>query len=164
MKVVKNKVEFREVFISEINEVARLHNELAYFIQAETKDVYWDFGILSEEEISSHLSTFIDNPERRIYVARNEERIIGFIGGEIMQCHLPISSVNKIGYISGAFVLPEYRGIGVMKRLEGLITEYFKECGIKYAEVNFISQNLIAKKSWEGLGYHTFREQARKQL
>ena len=164
MKVGKDQVEFREAFISEINEVARLHNELAYFIQAEAKDVYWDFGILSEEEISKHLCTFFNNPERRIYVARDEERVIGFITGEIVQCHLPISSVKKIGYIAGAFVLPEYRGIGVMKRLEGLITGYFKECGIKYAEVNFISQNLIAKKSWAGLGYHTFREQARKQL
>lgn len=71
---------------------------------------------------------------------------------------------KKIGYISGAYVLSEFRGKGVMKSLEKIILDYFKQCGLKYIEVNFLSTNLIAKKSWEGLGYKTFREQARKEI
>lgn len=157
-------MEYREVLMSEVAEIAILHNKLAYFIQKETEDDYWDFGVLSEENISKHLSTFIGNSERKIFISRDDEKIVGFIAGEIIQCHLPISSVKKIGYISGAYVLPEFRGKGIMKSLEKMVLDYFKQSGLKYAEVNFLSNNLIAKKSWEGLGYKTFREQARKEI
>lgn len=158
------QLEFREMFINEVLEVAKLHNELAYFIQKETQDEYWDFGTLSEDSISKHIQIFVDNSEKKIFIAKDNDRIVGFIAGEIIQCHLPISSVNKVGYVSGAFVLPEYRGRGVIKTLESLLTEYFKACGLRFVELNFISKNILAKNSWERLGYKTFREQARKTI
>ena len=77
---------------------------------------------------------------------------------------MPISSIRKVGYISGAYVLPEYRQKGVVKKLESEIVKFFKAKGLKYAELNFLSQNNIARKSWEALGYKVFREQARKQI
>lgn len=158
------QLNFREMFINEVLEVSKLHNELAYFIQRETQDEYWDFEILSEDNISKHIQSFVDNAERKIYIAKDNDKILGFIACEIIQCHLPISSVNKVGYISGAFVLPEYRGKGILRSLEALVTEYFKACGLRFVELNFISNNILAKKSWEGLGYKTFREQARKTI
>jgi len=157
-------MELREVFADEIIEVAKLYNELAYYIQKETQDVYWDFEDLSLENISSHLSSYIGHPERKIFIAKDNEILIGFIVGEIIKCHLPISSIKDIGYISAAFVLPLYRGKGIMKRLESLQTEFFRQEGLNFMELNFVSQNLLAKKSWEGLGYKTFREQARKEI
>ncbi|TYQ15267.1 UNVERIFIED_CONTAM: ribosomal protein S18 acetylase RimI-like enzyme [Acetivibrio alkalicellulosi] len=157
-------MEYREIFSKEIKQVAKLHSELAYFIQQETKDDYWDFGILPIEGISEHLKGFINSPERKIFIAKEDEVIVGFIAGEIISCHLPISNTNKVGYISGAFVLTEYRGKGIMKKLEMHIVEFFKSCGINYLEVNFISNNLQAKRCWNGLGYKTFREQARKRM
>ncbi len=158
------QLEYREIQTIDIVEVAKLHNELAYHVQKETNDAYWDFDVLSEEDVSKHLATFIDLPDRKIYIARNNEKIAGFIAGEIMQCHLPISNVKKIGYISGAYVLPEYRGRGIMRFLEVLVIDYFKQYGIKYVELNFVSKNKIAKNNWENLGYRTFREQARKEI
>jgi len=157
-------MEFREVLISELGEVAKLHNELAYYIQKETEDVYWDFGVLSEENASMHLSTFIGSSKRKIFIARDAEKIVGFIVGEILQCHLPISSVKKIGYISGAYVLPEFRGKRLMKSLEILLSDFFRQCGLNHVETNFLSRNVLAKKTWESMGYRTFREQARKEI
>lgn len=157
-------MEYREIFVEEIEQVAKLHNELVYFIQKETKDDYWDFGILPIEGISEQLKEFITNSERKIYIAKENQIIVGFIAGEIISCHLPISSINKVGYITGAFVLTEYRGEGIMKKLEMQIMEFFKNHGINYVEVNFISNNLPAKRCWNGLGYKTFREQARKKI
>lgn len=148
----------------EILQVAKLHNDLVYFIQAETKDDYWNFDILSDEDTSNYLQEFIDTPERKIFIAKDKDLIVGFIAGEMIQCHLPISNVKTVGYISAAYVLPEYRGKGIMKKLESLLVEYFKKCGLKFIELNFISKNLLAKKNWECLGYEVFREQARKKL
>lgn len=152
------------MFQHEIPQVAKLHNALAYFIQETTHDEYWDFETLSEENISKHLETYLDHPERSVFIAVDDETVIGFIVGEIMGCHLPISSIKRVGYIAGAYVLPEYRGHGIMKKLEQLATEFFKACGVSYSELHFISANELAKKSWESLGYKTFREQARKKI
>lgn len=157
-------MEFREVLMEEIEHVAQLHNELAYFIQKKTRDEYWDFDILLTEGICEHLKGFVNNQERKIFIAKENERIVGFIAGEIIGCHLPVSSIKKVGYISGAYVLEEYRGIGVMKRLEILIREFFKNWGLDYIELNFISKNLTARKCWGSLGYEVFREQARKKI
>ncbi len=157
-------LDYKEILSGEVGQVIKLHNELAYFIQRETKDEYWDFGILSEDSARSHLEGFIDNPERKIFVAKNDEKIVGFIAGEIMQCHLPISSIAKVGYISGAYVLPEYRGKGIMGKLDNLIVGFFKDYGLKFVELHFITNNIIARETWNSLGYKTFREQARKRV
>lgn len=157
-------IQFREVLEEELLQVAKLHNDLAYFIQKETKDDYWDFEILCTTQTYEYLQTFINNPERKIYVAVDDKEVVGFLAGEIVLCHLPISSINKVGYISAAYVMPDYRGMKIMTELEKRITDYFKQCGLMYIEVNFIANNMLAKNTWKGLGYTTFREQARKKI
>lgn len=157
-------MEFREMRISEIKEVANLYNALARYIQKETEDHYWNFKVLPEEYFCECLQGYLDNQEHKILIAKEDDTIIGFIAGEIVPCHLPISSVKRVGYISGAYVLPEYRGQGIMKRLETLLVVYFKDCGLQFVELHFIVKNLLARKSWDALGYKTFREQARKRI
>ncbi len=157
-------MEFREMRINDVEQVAYLHNELAYYIQKETKDEYWDFEELSIDDVGKYLEEFINNEERKVIVTEENGRIVGFIAGEIVKCHLPISSILKVGYIAGAYVLPQYRGKGILINLEREIVMFFKAFGLKYVELNFISQNQIARKSWEALGYKVFREQARKQI
>lgn len=157
-------MEFREMQVNEVEHVAKLHNELAYYIQKETGDAYFDFGTLDLLGITKHLEEFINHPERKIYVAVEKAEVVGFIVGEIISCYLPISSIQKVGYISGAYTLPAYRGKGIMKKLESYIVEFFRQNKIVYAEVNFITDNVIAKNFWKDMGYTTFREQARKKL
>ena len=157
-------MQVREMNIDEVEKVGKLHNELAYYIQEETKDVYFNFDILDLQGISEHLKKYIDDSSKKVFIVEMDSEIVGFIAGEIIHCYLPISSTKKIGYISGAYVIPSLRGHGIMKNLERQITEFFRLNGIEYAEVFFISDNLVAKSCWEGLGYTTFREQARKKL
>lgn len=152
------------MLINEVEKVAKLHNELAYFIQKETKDDYFDFDNLDDVDINKHLETFINNPVRRIFITKENDVITGFIACEIINCFLPISSVKKVGYISGAYLLPEFRGQGIMKKMEKLAINYFKSTGLEFVELNFISKNSLAQKSWECLGYKTFREQMRKRI
>jgi GNAT superfamily N-acetyltransferase len=157
-------MEFGRMTVDETIMVAKLYNELAYFTQRETKDAYWDFGTLSAEPLSNNLKNIVEHPERRIFVARENNECVGFIAGEISQCHLPLSSTKKIGFISGAFVLPDYRGKGIMKTLEGRMVDFFRESGVKYSELFFIANNEVGRKCWNSLGYQTFREQARKPI
>jgi len=46
-----------------------------------------------------------------------------------------------------------------MKELERMLGEYCKKHGLAYVELNVMANNTIGKKSWEALGYKTFREQ-----
>jgi ribosomal protein S18 acetylase RimI-like enzyme len=92
------------------------------------------------------------------------DKIIGFIAGEILNCFLPISKVKKVGYISGAYVMPQYRGKNVMKRLEQMLIRFFKSKNLRYAELNVMTMNASGKEIWSRLGYSTFREQMRKTI
>lgn len=157
-------MEFGRMKIEETTQVAEMYNELAYFTQRVTKDDYWDFGTLSSEYMSNSLKGIVDHPERRVFVARENDQCVGFIAGEITQCHLALSSIKKIGFISAAYVADEYRGKDVMKTLEALMVDFFRECGVKYSELFFIANNEVGRKCWNSLGYQTFREQARKQI
>lgn len=159
---VDSKMECREMLITEIQEVAKLHNLLAYFIQKETKDDYFDFAELNEASLKHDLEGFINNPSRRIYITKENGAIVGFISCEIINCFLPISNIKKVGYISGAYVLPEFRGKGIMKKMETLAIDFFRSNGLKFIELNFLTKNTIAEKTWKSLGYITFREQMRK--
>lgn len=160
----QNEVRYREIEITDIAQIAELHNELVYFIQQQTGDDYWDFEEINTDDTVKYMSDFYHSPNCKIYVADHEDKIIGFIMGEVIRCHMPISKVTEVGYISAAYIREEYQRNGIMKRLEENLTHFFKTLGLHYIEVNFLYKNLGAKKCWEALGYNIFREQARKEL
>lgn len=157
-------MEFEEMTLDDITEVAKLYNELAYFIRDETKDEYFDFGALLDTEIEMKLKESIGKQGFTTIVAKEDGNVIAFISGEIKECFLPISKVKRVGYISGAYVLPKYRKKSILKNLESLLLKYFKTQGLSYVELNVITKNSIGKKSWESLGFKTFREQMRKKI
>jgi ribosomal protein S18 acetylase RimI-like enzyme len=158
-------MEFKEMLVEDVAEVAKLYNELAYFIKYESKDDYFNFDTLSETEFEKKLKESLKQPSTSItFVAKDGDSVIGFISGEVKECFLSISKIKKIGYIGGAYVLPSYRNKGIMKNLERLIIEYFKKQGLAYVELNVLTNNPNGKRSWESLGYKTFREQMRKKI
>ncbi len=159
-----NDIRYREAEIADITRIAELHNELVYYIQKQTRDDYWNFEEINTEDTVKYINEFYHSPNCKIYVADHEDKIIGFIMGEVIRCHVPISKVSEVGYISGAYIREDYQRNGIMKRLEEDLSHFFKKLGIQYVEVNFLSKNLGAKKCWEALGYNIFREQARKEL
>jgi ribosomal protein S18 acetylase RimI-like enzyme len=157
-------LKFSEMIMDDVAEVVKLYHELAYFIKDETKDEYFLFDTLLENELAKQLKESIRKPGLIIFVAKENGSVIAFISGEVKECFLPISKIKMIGYISGAYVLPNYRNKGIMKNLECLLLEYFKTQGLSYVELNVITNNFMGKKSWKSLGYKTFREQMRKKI
>lgn len=69
-------LEYREVLVDELEEVAVLYNELLYTIQKEDKDEYWDFEILSKEDTVNSLKEFINDSERKIFIAKEGEKVV----------------------------------------------------------------------------------------
>ncbi len=90
----------------EVTEVARLYNRLANFIKDETGDEYFNFNELSEEGLENQLLSFVNDPMKRIYIVKENDNVIGFIAGEIINCFLPISKISKVGYVAGEALIP----------------------------------------------------------
>lgn len=157
-------MEFCKMTKEDITEVAKLYTELIYFVKDETKDEYFQFDKVSENELEKQLTESIGKPELITFIAKEDGNIIAFISAEVKECFLPLSKIKKVGYIGGAYVLPHYRTKGIMKNLENLLIDYFKTQGLLYAELNVITNNFTGKRNWESLGYKTFREQMRKKI
>jgi hypothetical protein len=51
-----------------------------------------------------------------------------------------------------------------MKTLETMLMGFFGEHGVQQVELNVLAGSAAGKKSWEALGYRTFREQMRKTI
>ncbi len=144
--------------------IADFFSQLAVFVKDNTNDEYFNFDSLSTAGIEEDLRSSLSNDDCITYIAISNNEPIGFISGTIIDCFLPISKVNEIGYISGAFVAPSYRNMGIMKKLEDHAINFFREKNLKYIELNVISRNNIGKSCWNNLGYTTFREQLRKKI
>ncbi len=161
---MNNSIRYMEATKADIPQLAKLHNELVYFIQQQTRDAYWNFEELFIEDTIQYLNEFMLTPNCIIYIATYGDEIVGFIMGEVIRCHLPVSKVSEVGHISAAYIREEYQRKGIVKRLEENVIHFFKTLGIQYVELNYMYENIGAKKCWDALGYHIFRVQARKRI
>ncbi len=97
-------VEYREISREDIDKVAELYINLILHIKQEIKDPYFEINNLSEELLINNLEKCIQDETQKIFVAIENNNIVGLIAGEIIDCFLPFSKVTKIGYISAAYV------------------------------------------------------------
>ncbi len=155
---------FKEMSADEVSRIAELYQDLANYIREETGDDYFDFDAVPVAEIEKRLASGLAEDAKQVFVAVDGGEVVGFIAGEVIDCFLPFSRVNKTGYIGAAYIIPSHRRKGIAGHLEKMMQDFFKELGLKYAELNVLSLNYAGKSSWERMGYSTFREQMRKKL
>lgn len=153
---------YRTANLNDAPNVAILFRDLAFHIKNSSKDVYWDFEEMPLDMTDQVIRQYIENEESCILVAEEKDEIVGMMILELIPCHMVLSSHQKVGYIAAAYVKEAYRRQGIMKELEKLSNEFFKGLSIKYVEVCYLPENKGAKEAWNGMGYHCFREQARK--
>lgn len=155
---------FKEVSEDMLPQIAKLYNMLAFELKATTKDSYFDFESLSDDVVHNELQKAVQENNIKIYIALEDNLVMGFISGTIMDCFLSISSTKKIGYIEAAYVIQSHRNNKIMEKLEELLVDYFKNQGLKHIELNVLTTNLVGKHFWKKRNYNIFREQMRKQL
>ena len=93
----------------------------------------------------------------KVFVALNENKIIGFIGGHIKsQSEEELMEIKKEtpGYISELFIQNKFRGKGIGSDLMNKIEEYFisRECDAIHTSV--FSPNKPARSLYNKLGFH----------
>ena len=137
----------REAKEEDISKILKLFNDLIYSIKYVTEDDYFDFQELSLEKRYEYIRMYIHSEDSKAIVVLEKNKIIGFILAEIKDGFLKVSKIKKIGYISAAYILKEYRNKKVLKKLLEEIENFFKEKEIGYLELHVLSKNIIAKKN-----------------
>ncbi len=109
------------------------------------------------------LSRRINNPDYLFYIAFEKNKPIGIISGWKEY----ISHVYKnefVGCIPQLIVYPEYRGVGVGKRLVETVISEFLKMGIKEVKIEVYFKNSEGKRFWRKLGFEDLYIQMRKDI
>jgi len=155
---------YRKATLADVPGVAVLYRDLAFHVKDSSQDAYWDFEEMPLDLTEVAVKEYVENEECCALVAEDNGELVGLMLLEVISCHLPISSHQRIGYIAGGYVKETYRRQGVMKKLEEMSNDFFKSISVKYVEVCYLPENAGAKEAWNSMGYQCFREQARKCL
>ena len=105
----------------------------------------WGYTEVGKKDLEYFLN------EQYIYVAEDDEKIVGFITGEIFKkkawYNVQLGSINNI------FVLEEYRNKGIGKALMQTMIDALKEVGITNIQLDTYNKNSKAIKFYERLGF-----------
>lgn len=154
----------RNLQADDADSVAKMMVSLVEHIRDESNDPYFDWEQLNEDFLRSAVLETLHAADRQFFIAQAGNRVAGFLEAAVIPCFLPFSRIEKVGQIFAAYIEPEYRGQGLIESLEAEACRFFSSLGIKYSELHVLSKNSIAARTWERLGYVTFREQRRKYL
>lgn len=158
------EITYRKADISESYKIAELYNEFLCDLRDIGQDIYFDFEELSIDMRVELLKERFNADKGLVVVAEVDGEIIGFISMAIINCFMIVSSVKNIGYIEAGYVKPDFRRLGITRKLEKMVEDFLKEKGIRYLELFTLMNNEIANNSWSQLGFIPFRQQWRKDL
>ena len=150
---------------NEMPDFVLLYMKFINFLRYNCNEVYFDYSDDIEDKLKTYFEKCLKDPLYAIYLARENDDTIGFIAGDMRPSFFPYSTLGLNGYISGVYVEENTRKKGITKELENyIINHFFKIHQADYVELHCLTNNSVAKKMWEGLGYRTFREQLRKKI
>jgi len=149
----------------EISDFVKLYMKFIDYLRYNCGEIYFDYSDDIQEKLKTYFEKSIKDPLFVIYLAKENDTTIGFIAGDMRPSFFPYSTLGLNGYISGVYVEENTRKKGITKLLENYITEiFFKKHNATFIELHCLTNNIVAKKMWEALGYKTFREQLRKKI
>ena len=105
----------------------------------------WGYTEVGKKDLEYFLN------EQYIYVAEENEKIVGFITAEIFKKKAWYTV--QLGSINNIFVLEEYRNKGIGKALMKTAIDALKEAGITNIQLDTYNRNSNAIKFYEGLGF-----------
>jgi len=81
----------------------------------------------------------------KMYGYKDKEKIVGCAG---YSCYK-----DQLYFIQRLATLPEYRHLGIGKKLMGFIETKIKDIGGKIAEVHVVDKNIVLREWYKQLGY-----------
>lgn len=111
----------------------------------------WAYTDVGEKDFNYFLN------EQYIFVAIEDNKIVGFITGEIFKKKAWYNV--QLGEINNIFVLEEYRQKGIGKKLVKTMMDTFKQEGITNIDLYTFGNNIDAIKFYEKIGFKKYNVQ-----
>lgn len=152
MDFIISKASFKDT--NEINDM------LTSLIQDERKN--YDSNINENYKVEEFYEKLINNDDKRILVARDNDIILGYVYGFIQDngsfCN------NKVAQLDALFVKEQYRGNGIARSLMKEFINWAEEKGVAYIELSVCKDNTNAISLYENEGFCIDKILLRKKL
>lgn len=138
---------------AEMKDVKELNWLLTLLIRDEKK---YDSSINEKFEVQNMYENYIDDSNKCLLVAEENERIIGYLYGIINKTE-EVKNDN-VAYLDALYIDPEYRKKGIGNALIDAFKKWCINNNIKSIEVKLWTNNTEAKKLYEKVGFETIKE------
>jgi len=98
-----------------------------------------------------------------LLIAKSDNAVVGFAFASIFR-NYPLEVSRTIGVIDDVYVLPEFRGKGIGKKLAMECLNKMEAAGVKTVTLQVFTENKVAIKLYEKLGFKTYRYGMKKQI
>lgn len=98
-----------------------------------------------------------------LLVAKIDNAVVGFAFASIFR-NYPLNVSKTIGAIDDVYVLPEFRGKGIGKKLAVECLNKMKAASVKAVTLQVLTENKAAIRLYEKLGFKTYRYGMVKQI
>ena len=117
----------------------------------------------SRQYYEEYLQLDLTKPDRVIFVAVDNKKIIGAIVGKFFT-PLRISKYKKKGHISNLYINRNYRKKGIAKKLVKKTLEWLKENKVLHASLEIHGDNQPAINLYRKLGFSNFTVKMVKKI
>ena len=132
-----------------LNEIPEINDMLTDLIQDERKN--YDSNINENYKVQEFYEKLIDNEDKIILVARDNDIILGYVYGFIQDNGNLFN--NKIAQLDALFVKEQYRGNGIARSLMKDFINWAEEKGAAYIELSVCKDNTNAINLYENEGF-----------
>jgi len=113
----------------DLNALVQLSKD--FFYEYESNHPYFfKINKLEDADITNYFLRFIDNADRKAFIAIAGDTIVGYIS-VLIQEQAGYWMINKVGHISGLMVHNKHRRKGTGRKLMQSAAEYFKQKKVK---------------------------------
>lgn len=134
------------------DDVSKANEFLTRLIQDEKK---YDSNINENCVIKSFYEKGIDNNNKCILFAKNDEEILGYLYGFVEDDG---AIINKVSKLVAIFVDEEYRGQKIANKLIEEFKKWSINKGAKYVEVNTFNSNIVAINLYKKHGFKEIKK------
>ncbi len=97
------------------------------------------------------------------FVMEHEEKVVGYIFGEIRDDSHPLFQKPKTGELNDIAVLGDHQGKGVGRKLWDELSDWFRKKGCRFVTLS-VNPNNQAKRVYEKWGFSEFYSRMIKEL
>lgn len=143
-----------------MEEVSEIDSMLTDLIQDEREK--YNNNINEKYKVKEFYEKFIDNEDKTIFVARDNDMILGYVYGFVQDNGSLYN--KKVAQLDALFVKEQYRGKGIAKSLMEEFINWAEEKRVAYIELSVCKDNTKAINLYENEGFCIYKICLKKEL